>query len=149
MKIGELSRKAGCPVETIRYYEKEGLLQAPLRDLENNYRHYDSNHLERLLFIRRCRVLGMTHEEIRAMMQAINTHGKGNCPVDAIITEHLAHVQQRISELLILEKQLKQLSDTCSSGLNDECGIFKKLTVPEENSVQLVVAPKEHLGGMH
>ena len=62
MKIGELARKAGCPVETIRYYEKKGLLQAPLRDIENNYRCYNNTHLEKLLFIRSARDLGFSLE---------------------------------------------------------------------------------------
>ena len=57
MKIGELARQAGCQVETVRYYEREGLLQPAIRDQTNNYRHYDSTHLERLMFIRRCRAL--------------------------------------------------------------------------------------------
>ncbi|HGM6563409.1 TPA: MerR family transcriptional regulator [Pseudomonas aeruginosa] len=83
MKIGELARKAGCPVETIRYYEKKGLLQAPLRDIENNYRCYNNTHLEKLLFIRRCRSLDMTHEEIRALLLAINNRGKDCGPIDA------------------------------------------------------------------
>ena len=65
MKIGELATLTGCPVETIRYYEREGLLPAPSRSA-GNYRQYDTAHVERLSFIRHCRSLDMTQEEIRA-----------------------------------------------------------------------------------
>ena len=150
MKIGELARKAGCPVETVRYYEKEGLLQAPLRDIENNYRHYDNAHLEKLLFIRRCRALDMTHEEIRGLLKAMNTHGKDCGPVDAIISDHLAHVQHRIAELLALEKQLKELHDFCNADRSvDGCGIVQKLTSLDEDNEILPAPPTEHLGGVH
>ena len=150
MKIGELARKAGCPVETIRYYEKKGLLQAPLRDIEKNYRRYNNTHLEKLLFIRRCRSLDMTHEEIRALLLAMNNRGKDCGPIDAIISAHLTHVQHRIKELLALETQLKELNDYCSSDRSvDECGIVQKLTADEENGDLPLTVPTDHLGGVH
>ncbi|MFO1378776.1 MAG: MerR family transcriptional regulator [Chitinivorax sp.] len=67
MKIGELAQQAGCSVETIRYYEREGLLPLPGRT-SGNYRHYDAAQLERLQLIRRCRTLDMTHDEIRTLL---------------------------------------------------------------------------------
>ena len=70
MKIGELAKQTNCTVETIRYYEKVGLLPAAMRNQENNYRFYGKKHLEHLLFIRRCRALAMTHEEIQQLLQA-------------------------------------------------------------------------------
>lgn len=150
MKIGELARKADCPVETIRYYEKEGLLQAPLRDIENNYRRYNNTHLEKLLFIRRCRSLDMTHEEIRALLLAMNNHGKDCGPIDPIISAHLTHVQHRIKELIALEIQLKELNNYCSSDRSvDECGIVQKLTADEENGDLPLTVPTDHLGGVH
>lgn len=150
MKIGELARKADCPVETIRYYEKEGLLQAPLRDIENNYCRYNNTHLEKLLFIRRCRSLDMTHEEIRALLLAMNNHGKDCGPIDAIISAHLTHVQHRIKELIALEIQLKELNNYCSSDRSvDECGIVQKLTADEENGDLPLTVPTDHLGGVH
>ena len=68
MKIGELSRQAGVPVETIRYYEKIGLMAKPER-AENGYRYYRQEHLDRLLFIRRCRNLDMAQDEIRELIR--------------------------------------------------------------------------------
>ncbi|MGL6014243.1 MAG: MerR family transcriptional regulator, partial [Shewanella oncorhynchi] len=68
MKIGELAQAAQCTVETIRYYEKEALLPEPART-NSNYRDYNQRHLDRLSFIRNCRALDMTHQEIRALLQ--------------------------------------------------------------------------------
>ena len=67
MKIGELASGTGTPVETIRYYEREGLLPAAART-EGNYRVYGQEHAQRLLFVRRCRSLDMTLQEIRALL---------------------------------------------------------------------------------
>ncbi len=67
MKIGELAKKAGCQVETVRYYEREGLLPAPART-EGNYRLYGTQHLDRLVFIRNCRTLDMTLDEIQRLL---------------------------------------------------------------------------------
>lgn len=132
MKIGELARRALCPVETVRYYEKTGLLHAPLRDSVNNYRHYDNSHLEKLLFIRRCRSLDMTHEEIRALLDATHHQDQTCGPVDAIIRSHLTHVQHRIDELKVLEQQLQELLDGCSADRRvEECGIFQQLSADE------------------
>lgn len=150
MKIGELANKAGCPVETIRYYEKKGLLQAPLRNLENNYRYYDNTHLEKLLFLRRCRALDMTHEEIHALLKVINSHGKNCGGIGAIIDDHIAHVQHRIAELLTLEKHLKELKNFCNADRSvDECGIVQKLMSPEQNEELTITLSTEHLGHIH
>jgi len=67
MQIGELAKQAGCPVETVRYYEREGLLHAAVRNESNNYRQYNLSHLDRLTFIRRCRSLEARMTELRAL----------------------------------------------------------------------------------
>lgn len=150
MKIGELARKAGCPIETVRYYEKEGLLQAPRRNAENNYRYYDDAHLEKLLFIRRCRALDMTHEEIRALLHAMEHHGRDCGPIDAIISDHLAHVRHRIAELQQLEQQLKALNTFCSADRNvNDCGIIQKLMSNEEDATLPPIRSTGHLSGVH
>ena len=71
MKIGELAKRTGCPVETIRYYEREGLLPEPARS-EGNYRQYTLAHVERLSFIRHCRSLDMTQDEITIFCTALS-----------------------------------------------------------------------------
>jgi len=150
MKIGELARQAGCPVETVRYYEHEGLLQAAFRDQTNNYRHYNSAHLERLMFIRRCRALDMTHEEIRALLKARSQPDADCGTVNALINEHLHHVQARIRELNMLEKQLYELRSHCNANRpTRDCGILRELEQAEESDAVVPVITPGHLAGSH
>jgi Cd(II)/Pb(II)-responsive transcriptional regulator len=124
MKIGEVSRKAGIPVETVRYYEKIGLVPEPDRD-GSGYRSYRNAHLDRLLFIRRCRNLDMAQEEIRELIRMADDP-KADCSgVDALLARHLAHVRERLQELRTLERTLEQLQASCSEGRTvSECGIL-------------------------
>ncbi|NLC24441.1 MAG: Cd(II)/Pb(II)-responsive transcriptional regulator [Oxalobacter sp.] len=113
MKIGELASATGTQVETIRYYEREGLLPNSSRT-QSNYRIYNEWHMERLLFIRRCRTLDMTLNEIRSLLR-FNDAEEDNCTeVNALLDEHIGHVADRIRELKKLEKQLKDLRKYCS-----------------------------------
>lgn len=127
MKIGEIAQHVGCTVETIRFYEKEGLLQKPLRNTENNYREYQQLHLERLRFIRRCRSLGMTHDEIRTLLAA--RHQQDDClSINQLVDRHLLHVQHRIQELLTLEQELQALRQQCQGDSSIQaCGILREL----------------------
>jgi Cd(II)/Pb(II)-responsive transcriptional regulator len=127
MKIGELARQAKCGTETIRFYEKEGLLPEPPRS-EGNYRSYEASHLERLRFIRNCRNLDMTHDEIRALL-AFADHPHDNCgPVNALLDEHIAHVDRCIDELGRLKQQLTSLRQQCGSPQAiEDCGIIHGL----------------------
>lgn len=149
MRIGELARQVGYPVETIRYYEREGLLPAAWRDQNNNYRHYDQTHLEQLLFIRRCRALDMTHQEIRVLLQARHQPDADCGAVNALINEHLHHVQERIRELNRLEAQLRELQNHCSAdGATGECGILRELEHPTLHA-QPTSGHTSHLAGSH
>ena len=129
MKIGELAKKAGCQVETIRYYEREGLLPAPART-EGNYRLYGSQHLERLVFIRNCRTLDMTLEEIQRLL-ALRDLPKENCAgINSLVDEHIEHVEARINSLLALRDQLSELRDRCNDPQQaEDCGILRQLNV--------------------
>lgn len=150
MKIGELARQAGCLVETVRYYEREGLLQPVIRDQANNYRHYDSAHLERLMFIRRCRTLDMTHDEIRVLLQARSQPDADCGTVNALIDEHLHHVQARICELNMLENQLNELRSHCNANrATRDCGILRELEQTEEPEYVSPVITPGHLAGSH
>lgn len=112
MKIGELAKATGTQVETIRYYEREGLLPQSHRT-QSNYRIYHEGHRERLLFIRRCRTLDMTLNEIRSLL-FFNDARENNCDeVNALLDAHIGHVADRIRELRELEKQLKDLRTYC------------------------------------
>jgi Cd(II)/Pb(II)-responsive transcriptional regulator len=128
MKIGELAKAAGLPVETVRFYEKQGLLRAPARH-ENNYRRYDEQALQRLRFIGNCRALDMSLEEVRMLLDFIE-HPHADCsPVDSLVAEHLGHVRQRMADLRALEKQLELLQSACGHARPQElCGIVLALS---------------------
>ena len=131
MKIGDLAQLAQCSVETVRYYEKEGLLPAPERTA-GNYRQYGTTHAERLRFIRNCRTLDMTHGEIRSLLELSDDPSKGCGAVDALVDEHISHVKERIQELRQLEQQLRYLRRRCSSEqATAACGILQGLTTME------------------
>ncbi len=128
MRIGELARRADCPVETVRYYEKQGLLAAPRRS-GANYRDYGNAHLERLAFIRRCRSLDMSLPEIRALFGAIERPGADCAPVDALLDEHIDHVAQRITDLNALKEELVAIRAHCAGGQPAKtCGIVEALS---------------------
>lgn len=127
MRIGELAKVANCGTETIRFYEKEGLLPEPERT-DGNYRNYGSDHVERLRFIRNCRSLDMTHDEIRTLLAFVD-HRHGDCaPVNTLLDEHIVHVDVRLAELQRLRTQLLALRKQCvSAQAIEDCGIIHGL----------------------
>ncbi len=127
LKIGDLARRTQCPAESIRYYEREGLLPRTARTA-GNYRIYGREHLERLSFIRNCRSLDMTLDEIRQLLQ-VRDDPEDNCgATHALLHAHIAHVAARIGELQRLEKDLKALSRRCRPARTDpECAILVEL----------------------
>ncbi|KTC64123.1 Cd(II)/Pb(II)-responsive transcriptional regulator [Pseudomonas fluorescens ABAC62] len=144
MKIGELAKLTDCPVETIRYYEKEGLLPPPART-DANYRVYTQAHTERLIFIRNCRSLDMTLEEIRSLL-SLRDSPQDQCEgVNALIDEHIQHVKARIDGLLALQEQLLDLRQRCGGG--DHCGILQRLEI--SGGVATSEAEPSHVGRSH
>ncbi|WP_288132434.1 Cd(II)/Pb(II)-responsive transcriptional regulator [Accumulibacter sp.] len=131
MKIGELAQVAQCTVETVRYYEKAGLLSPPARTAAN-YRSYGDAHVDRLRFIRNCRALDMTHKEIHALLGLMDQPA-GNCGgINQLLDEHIAHVDVRIAELSQLKQQLSDLRQRCQSEQAvDACGILQGLASME------------------
>ena len=127
MKIGELAQLAGTTTETVRYYEKEGLLPAPERGL-NNYRSYGPEHVERLQLIRNCRALDMAHEEIRTILDLADRHVSDCGPINHVFDEHIAHVDARIAELNQLKAQLQDLRARCTGSAADDCAILHGLS---------------------
>ncbi|WP_028470120.1 Cd(II)/Pb(II)-responsive transcriptional regulator [Neptunomonas japonica] len=147
MKIGELAKQVGVTVETIRYYENEGLLHAALRNPANNYRRYDQGHLERLIFIRRCRTLAMTHNEIKVLLQARIQPDDSCETINELIDEHIHHVQARMAELTILETQLIELRGQCHAALTTrDCGILRELDQPTDELTEALVV-QSHVAG--
>lgn len=128
LRIGELAARAQCPVETIRYYEKEGLLAGAGRSAAN-YRVYGGAHVERLRFIRNCRSLDMTLAEIRALLR-FREAPRENCgAVNALLDAHIGHVATRIDELRKMEIQLKRLRRLCHNAQKEvDCGILAGLS---------------------
>jgi DNA-binding transcriptional MerR regulator len=88
VRIGDLSAATGTPVETICFYEHERLLP-PARRAENNYRIYTTSHVERLAFIRQCRNLDMTLDEVRALLALRDTPSEDCGEVNALLDEHI------------------------------------------------------------
>ena len=124
MKIGELAKLTDCPVETIRYYEKENLLPPPART-DGNYRVYTQAHTERLTFIRNCRSLDMTLAEIRTLLHFKDAPSENCGVVDELIASHIEQVVVRIRELKALEAELRSLHRSCSVGRAAvNCGIL-------------------------
>ncbi len=129
MKIGELAHQTNPQVETIRFYEREGLLPEPGRS-GGNYRIYGEEHGERLLFIRHCRGLDMTLDEIRVLLRFKDAPTENCSVVNELLDQHIGHVAARVRELRQLEKQLKSLREACFCAQEAQhCGILNELTV--------------------
>lgn len=127
MKIGDLAKKTGCKVVTIRYYEKEGLLAAPERS-GANYRLYNKDDLERLEFIMHCRKHGMKLGDIKKLL-AFRDKPRRDCSwIGELIDTHIADVNTQISSLEHLKYHLELLRQRCLSGENGaDCGIMQSL----------------------
>ena len=131
MKIGELAQIAQTPVETVRYYEKEGLLPETARTA-GNFRVYGPAHLERLRFIRNCRALDMSHDEIHTLLDLADEPSEGCGAINTVFDQHIAHVDERIRELMHLKEQLAMLRQQCQTEQAvDACGILQGLATME------------------
>lgn len=149
MKIGELARTAATPVETIRYYEREGLLPAPART-GANYRDYDAAHLARLQFIRHCRSLDMSLDEVRVLLRFQDDPGPDCSDVNALLDAHIRHVAQRMAELRRLSQALKILRQRCVDlGAGGACGILEGLAEGARAAPHPATAPHHHLAPVH
>jgi Cd(II)/Pb(II)-responsive transcriptional regulator len=148
MKIGELAKATHTQVETIRYYEREGLLPETART-EGNYRVYGNEHTDRLSFIRHCRGLDMTLEEIRVLLRFKDSPHENCADVNDLLDEHIGHVETRIKELKSLQRQLKVLRETCRESREaSQCGILTELSVASRQDKE--AAPLAgHVHGSH
>lgn len=127
MKIGELAKRTGAQVETIRYYERESLLPAPVRS-DGNYRLYGPAHEEQLQFILHCRSLDMALDEIRSLL-ALRAAPVENCAaVNDLLDRHIGHVAARIAQLQSLQAQLASLRSRCTGTADGaDCQILEGL----------------------
>ena len=147
MKIGLLAEATGTPVETIRFYEREGLLPPPAR-ADNNYRMYLPAHVERLAFIRQCRNLDMALDEIRALITVRDTPAQDCGQVNVLLDAHIEHVAHRIRALKALEKDLKVLRAKCVTPSSlPECGILNGLDQGAQSPAR--TRKRRHVHGAH
>ena len=126
MTVGALAQATGTKPETIRWYEKVGLLPKPPRT-SGNYRAYGPAHLDRLSFIRRSRDLGFAIEEVRALLGLADHRDRDCRDVDAIARQHLAEVERKIADLTSLSAELRSIIGQCSGGKISECRIIEAL----------------------
>lgn len=147
MRIGELAQASGTPVETIRFYEREGLLPAPNRT-ESNYRIYTEVHAGRLGFIRQCRNLDMALDEVRVLLRFKDAPQTDCGEVNTLLDEHIGHVAHRIRELRVLERQLRALRAECASPhAAKDCGILQGIDVAAGQPGK--AAARRHVRGTH
>ena len=124
--IGALSDSTGVNIETIRYYERVGLLPAPPRSA-GRHRLYDDAHRQSLTFIRRARELGFSLDQVRALLGLGGKHGLACDEVKALTDEHIAEVRDKIRDLRKLERILSDLAARCRPGRVPECPILEAL----------------------
>ena len=127
LQIKELAEKTGLSTDSIRFYEKKNLIQPTLR-ADNNYRYYDERTLEKVMFIKHCRELDISIQEIQSL-HALLEHPEQNChQVNDIIDQHLIEVKAKIKTLQSFEKQLKTLRQSCQNESSiANCQIIKTL----------------------
>ncbi|MBN7774773.1 helix-turn-helix domain-containing protein [Nitratireductor aquimarinus] len=125
--IGELSKRVGVKVPTIRYYEETGLIEPPERS-SGNQRRYGKQAMERLAFIRHARDLGLGIDAIRSLIE-LSGHPEKPCETaDSIAREHLTEVRERIARLQRLEHELQRIVDSCDSGSVCDCYVLRALS---------------------
>lgn len=127
MRIGELALRAACDVETIRFYERESLLDVPAREA-NGYRRYDATHLVQLNFIRHCRSLGIKLDDVRRLRSFQANPDLACDEINHLIDSQIERIHLQVESLRLLEQQLHTLRDTCHANQKvGECGIIKNL----------------------
>jgi Cd(II)/Pb(II)-responsive transcriptional regulator len=131
MKIGELATQAGCDVQTVRFYEREGLMEEPRRE-PSGYRRYDGRHLTRLNFIRHCRSLDIPLQEIRQLLEFAARPTQSCEQVNELLDGHVALVKQRVQALEALEKQLVALRRSCDGDTSHPCAILESFMAAAE-----------------
>lgn len=124
--IGKLAKATDTKVETVRYYEKIGLLSAPARS-GGNYRTYDEGHLRRLSFVRRARDLGFSIEQVRELMGLADQRDRSCAAVDVIAAQHRRAIERKIADLTALARELDRLIRSCAHNTVADCRIIEAL----------------------
>jgi len=124
--IGELSRRTGVNIETVRYYERIGLLRKPAR-AGGRYRRYRPEDERRLNFVRRSRDLGFSLEQVRALLRLVDRRDRSCGEVREVALEHLAEIRSKAADLKRLEGVLDAMVATCSGGPVPDCPLIDVL----------------------
>ena len=132
LTIGQLAKATGTKIETVRYYERIGLLPAPARTA-GNYRAYAADHLARLSFVRRSRDLGFSIEAVRDLLR-LNDLKRRDCgSVGAIARTHVAEIERKIADLTALRRELRNLMSQCGTGRVETCRVIEALSPGTKN----------------
>lgn len=123
---GQLAKRSGCNIETIRYYEKIGLMPEPPRSVRG-YRQYDENHERRLLFVLRGRELGFTIADLTSLLDLVDRRAVSCGEVEKLARSHLRSVQEKISDLKRMESTLSATVRSCSGQDVPECPLIDRL----------------------
>jgi MerR family transcriptional regulator, mercuric resistance operon regulatory protein len=123
LAIGELSRRTGARVETIRYYEDVGLLPAPARSAAG-YRLYGTEHLKRLTFVRGARALGFSIDEVRKLLDLADHRQRPCAEARALAAAHSADVRAKIEDLQAMELVLEETVARCADGRSARCPLI-------------------------
>lgn len=126
LKRGELAKRTGCNLETVRYYEKVGLLPEPPRT-QSGYRAYDPSQERRLRFVLRARELGFTLDEIRALLRLVDERDQPCAEARDLAAVHLDEVRAKIADLKRMERVLKDVVRQCGDGTRPECPLIETL----------------------
>lgn len=133
LTIGEAAKAAGTKPETVRYYERLGVLPAPRRT-ESNYRVYGPADVRRLLFLRKGRALGFSLDDLQTLLALSDEADRDCAEVDRITQDHLEAVEQKLADLQRLADELRRLGDQCRGGRIRDCRIIEALTPGESDS---------------
>ena len=142
MKIGEAAAMSGCHLETVRYYERIGLLPKPART-GSGYRSYSDDDVRRLRFITRGRELGFSLDEIRSLLQLSSDPGLSCSEVDQLARTHLGEIEQRVKELSRMAKELRRTIVTCSKDQRKDCAILDALWCEKSPTTNSAPKPRK------
>lgn len=126
LSIGALSKGSGVSIESIRFYERAGLWQKPPRSM-GGHRIYGQEHLRRLSFVRRCRELGFSLDEVRGLLRLVDGGGYTCAEVKAITLDHLADIRRKIADLRRLERTFAVVAGKCKGGKVPDCPVIDAL----------------------
>jgi MerR family mercuric resistance operon transcriptional regulator len=138
--IGALSDRTGCNIETIRYYERAGVLPEPGRSA-GGYRLYEAGHVNRLSFIRRARALGFTLDEVRTLLELAEDR-RGSCAeARAVAAARLRDVRARIADLRAMERVLSRTVVRCADGTRPSCPLIEALSLGGSDKILATARP--------